>query len=43
MITVLIKNGKRVFAFYNPKGTGYIEIDYDSPLAIPYKVKGGIN
>ena len=34
MITVLIKNGKRVAAFYNAKGTGYVEIDYNSPLAI---------
>ena len=43
MITVLIKNGKRVAAFYSAKGTGYVEIDYNSPLAIPYKVKGGIS
>lgn len=39
MIIVLIKNNKKVAAFYNPKGEGYIEIDYDSPLAAPYKLK----
>ena len=39
MIVVLVKNGKRKAAFYNPKGVGYIEIDYDSPLALPYKAK----
>lgn len=39
MIVVLMKNGKRKAAFYNPRGEGYIEIDYDSPLATPYKLK----
>ena len=39
MLTVLIKNGKRVAAFYNSKGTGYVEIDYNSPVALPYKLK----
>lgn len=39
MIVVLIKNHKRVAAFYNPKGEGYIEIDYDSPLAATYKLR----
>lgn len=39
MFVVLIKKGKRVAAFYNTKGKGYIEIDYDSPLALPYKAK----
>lgn len=39
MIVVLVKNGKRKAAFYNSKGEGYIEIDYDSPLATPYKLK----
>jgi hypothetical protein len=38
MTIVLIKNGKRVAAFYNPKGSGHIEIDYDSPLATIYKM-----
>lgn len=38
MIVVLIKDGKRKAAFYNPRGEGYIEIDYSSPLAIPYKL-----
>ena len=38
MIVVLIKNGKKEAAFYNPKREGYIEIDYDSPLATPYKL-----
>ena len=39
MIVVLVKNGKRKAAFYNPRGEGYIEIDYNSPLATPYKLK----
>lgn len=39
MIVVLMKEGKRKAAFYNPRGEGYIEIDYDSPLATPYKLK----
>lgn len=39
MFIVLIKNGKRVAAFYNSKGTGYVEIDYDSSVALPYKLK----
>lgn len=39
MIVVLMKDGKRKAAFYNPRGEGYIEIDYDSPLATPYKLK----
>ena len=38
MITVLIKDGKHVVAFYNSKGVGYVEIDYDSLLALPYKL-----
>lgn len=39
MIVVLMKDGKRKAAFYNPRGEGYIEIDYNSPLATPYKLK----
>lgn len=39
MTIVLIKDGKAVAAFYNPNGTGHIEIDYDSPLAAIYKSK----
>lgn len=39
MIIVLIKDGKKVAAFYNTSGSGYIEIDYDSPMAITYKAK----
>lgn len=39
MIVVLMKDGKRKAAFYNPRGEGYIEINYDSPLATPYKLK----
>lgn len=39
MIVVLIKNHKRVAAFYNPKREGYIEIDYDSPIAAPYRAR----
>ena len=39
MIVVLMKDGKRKAAFYNPRGEGYIEIDYESPLATPYKLK----
>jgi hypothetical protein len=42
MTIVLIKNGKRVAAFYNPKGSGHVEIDYDSPLAAIYKTKYSI-
>ena len=39
MVIVLVKDGKKVEAFYRPKGSGYMEIDYDSPLALPYKMK----
>lgn len=39
MTIVLIKNGKKVAAFYKPNGSGYMEIDYNSPLATIYKVK----
>lgn len=39
MIVVLMKDGKRKAAFYNSRGVEYIEIDYDSPLAAPYKLK----
>ena len=39
MIVVLMKDGKRKAAFYTPRGEGYIEIDYDSLLAAPYKLK----
>ena len=39
MIIVLIKDKKKVAAFYNPNGESYVEIDYDSPMAIPYKAR----
>lgn len=38
MTIVLIKDGKKVAAFYKPNDTGYIEIDYNSPLAAIYKM-----
>lgn len=39
MTIVLIKDGQKVAAFYKPNDFGYVEIDYDSPLATIYKVK----
>ncbi len=42
MTIVLIKNGQKVAAFYKPNGSGYVEIDYDSPLAVIYKMKYSI-
>lgn len=42
MTIVLIKNGQKVAAFYKPNGSGYMEIDYYSPLAAVYKAKYSI-
>ena len=39
MFIVITKDGKPVDAFYKTTGKGYIEIDYKSLLALPYKAK----
>ena len=39
MFVIITKDGKPVDAFFHTSGKGIIVIEYDSPLATPYKLK----